>query len=180
MHHAAFQELLVVHGSHAYGSGSGNRLTEAHVLHVAAGECNEGEGTWNTLEVVEHLVEAEKHNWIPRIESILAEGENHPFPVFDRYSHLKDTSERTVEEALSEFRAIRMANISKLRAVVNPHDLEKTGLHPEFGVVKLRELLSAWVVHDFTHMAQMVRVMAERYRADVGPWSAYLGILKRS
>ena len=53
---------------------------------------NEGEGTWNTLEVVEHLVEAEKHNWIPRIASILAEGENNPFPVFDRYAHLKDTS----------------------------------------------------------------------------------------
>lgn len=141
---------------------------------------NEGEGTWNPLEIVEHLVEAERHNWIPRMESILAEGENNPFPVFDRYAHLKDTSERTVEEALSEFHTIRMTNISKLRAVVNPHDLEKTGLHPEFGVVKLRELLSAWVVHDFTHMAQMVRVMAERYRADVGPWSAYLGILKRS
>jgi hypothetical protein len=45
--------------------------------------------------------------------------------------------------------------------------------------VKLKELLSTWVVHDLTHIAQIVRVMAERYRADVGPWKEYLGILKR-
>lgn len=25
----------------------------------------EGEGTWNPVEVIEHLIEAEKFNWIP-------------------------------------------------------------------------------------------------------------------
>ena len=45
--------------------------------------------------------------------------------------------------------------------------------------MQVSELLSAWVVHDFTHMSQIVRVMAEQYRADVGPWSAYLGILNK-
>ena len=144
-------------------------------------QSNEGEGTWNTHEVVEHLIEAEKHNWIPRVESILLEGENNLIPAFDRFSHLKEISERTVEEALQEFSSIRMKNISTLKDIIysNPN-LEKTGMHPEFGIVKLRELLSAWVVHDFTHIAQIVRVMAERYSTDVGPWSAYLGILKRS
>ncbi|WP_025682139.1 DinB family protein [Paenibacillus maysiensis] len=144
-------------------------------------QSNEGEGTWNAHEMVEHFIEAEKHNWIPRVESSLLEGENNLFPAFDRFSHLKEISERTVEEALQEFSSIRMKNLSKLREILNPAShLEKTGLHPEFGIVKLRELLSAWVVHDFTHMAQIVRVMAERYRTDVGSWSAYLGILKRS
>ncbi|GAA3326286.1 hypothetical protein GCM10020331_061560 [Ectobacillus funiculus] len=54
-----------------------------------------------------------------------------------------------------------------------------TGVHPAFGVVKVRELISTWVVHDLTHIAQIVRVMAERYRTDVGPWKEYLGILKK-
>ncbi len=57
--------------------------------------------------------------------------------------------------------------------------LELTGSYPAFGVVKLRELLATWVVHDLTHIAQIVRVMAERYRSDVGPWKEYLGILKK-
>lgn len=40
-------------------------------------------------------------------------------------------------------------------------------------------MLSTWVVHDLTHMSQIVRVMANRYRVDVGRWIEYLGILKK-
>lgn len=143
-------------------------------------ECNEGEGTWNVSEVIEHLIEGEKTNWIPRLETILHEGESRPFPSFDRYSHLNETSERSIEQKLLEFKMIRKQNINKLKALIKPElHLELTGLHPAFGVVKLRELISTWVVHDLTHIAQIVRVMAERYRTDVGPWKEYLGILKK-
>ncbi|KIL39711.1 hypothetical protein SD70_18315 [Gordoniibacillus kamchatkensis] len=142
--------------------------------------CNEGEGTWNVSEVIGHLIEGEKNNWIPRLEFILQEGESKPFPSFDRYSHLNGKPERTIEQKLLEFKSLRTLNISKLQKLVEPEArLEVTGAHPAFGVVKVRELISTWVVHDLTHMAQIVRVMAERYRADVGPWHQYLGILKK-
>jgi hypothetical protein len=142
--------------------------------------CNEGEGTWNVSEVIEHLIEGEKKNWIPRLESILQEGENKPFPPFDRFSHLNKQSEETIEQRMVEFKKIRIENISKLKRLVDPEiHLEISGSHPVFGVVKLRELLSTWVVHDLTHIAQIVRIMSERYREDVGPWKEYLGILKR-
>ncbi|MFP3888519.1 DinB family protein [Priestia filamentosa] len=143
-------------------------------------QCNEGEGTWNVSEVIEHLIEGEKNNWIPRLEMILQEGENKPFPPFNRYSHLNERSDRSIEQKLFEFKAIRIQNITRLNGLIeSPLYLERTGLHPEFGIVKLKELLSTWVVHDLTHIAQIVRVMAERYRSDVGPWKEYLGILKR-
>jgi uncharacterized damage-inducible protein DinB len=143
-------------------------------------QCNEGEGTWNASEVVEHLIEGEKNNWIPRLEIILQEGESNPFPPFDRYSHLSDRSERTIEQKLLEYKTIRDLNITKLRSLVeSDSQLELTGIHPAFGEVKLRELLSTWVLHDLSHIAQIVRVMAERYRTDVGPWKEYLGILKK-
>ena len=75
-----------------------------------------------------------------------------------------------------EFKTLRTQNISKLNILIEPElHLELTGSHPAFGAVKLRELLSAWIVHDLTHISQIVRVMAERYRADVGPWNEYLG-----
>lgn len=132
-------------------------------------QCNEGEGTWNVSEVIEHLIEGEKNNWIPRLEFILQEGESKPFPPFDRYSHLNERSERSIEQKLLEFKTIRTLNTTKLMDLIEPElHLELTGSHPAFGVVKLRELLSTWVVHDLTHIAQIVRVMAERYRADVG------------
>ncbi|QQE79752.1 DinB family protein [Alicyclobacillus sp. SO9] len=144
-------------------------------------QCNEGEGTWNVSQVIGHLIEAEKNNWIPRLEFILQEGENKPFPPFDRYSHLNEGSDRPIEQKFLEFETIRTLNISKLKVLIEPElHLELTGYHPAFGIVKLRELLSTWVVHDLTHLAQIVRVMAERYRSDVGSWKEYLSILKRN
>ncbi|WP_243296524.1 DinB family protein [Bacillus litorisediminis] len=143
-------------------------------------ESNEGEYTWNPLEVVEHLIEGEKNNWMPRLEHILQEGESQPFPPFDRFSHLNGKSERSIEQSLIEFKTLRTQNLIRLMELVDPEkDLEKTGSHPAFGVVKVRELISTWVVHDLTHIAQIVRVMGNRYRIDVGPWIEYLGILNK-
>jgi hypothetical protein len=144
-------------------------------------ECNEGTDTWNAKEVVGHLIEAEISDWMPRLQIILQKGEDRTFPPFDRFAHLKNTPEQSIDEKLLEFQVLRKQNIETLLESVEPKEqLELTGLHPEFGEVKLRELLSTWVVHDLTHISQIVRVMAERYRADVGPWAAYLGILRRS
>ncbi|WP_134687082.1 DinB family protein [Brevibacillus migulae] len=160
--------------------------TPRSLEHLLAGlseswlHCNEGEGTWNVSQVVEHLIEAEKQNWIPRLEIILQEGEARPFPPFDRLPDSQAKDERTIEQKLQEFKTIRTENILKLQALVDPHiHLELTGTHPVFGTVKARELLSTWVVHDLVHTAQIVRVMSKRYSTDVGPWIEYLGILKK-
>ncbi|MBU8587833.1 DinB family protein [Priestia megaterium] len=143
-------------------------------------QCNEGEGTWNTSEVIEHLIEAEKNNWIPRLEFILQKGKEGAFPPFDRYAHLNKESASSIEEKLLEFKKIRIQNLHQLKLLVkHKKHLEVRGEHPAFGEVKVRELLSTWVAHDLTHIAQIVRVMAERYREDVGPWEEYLGILKK-
>ncbi|WP_274364045.1 DinB family protein [Paenibacillus thermotolerans] len=143
-------------------------------------QCNEGEGTWNVTEVIDHLIEAENTNWIPRLETIITEGESKTFPPFDRTSHLQENSNTSIEQKLHAFKTTRLNNIAKLKALIEPElHLDLTGKHPAFGVVKASELLSTWVVHDFTHIAQIVRVMAERYREDVGPWKQYLGILNR-
>lgn len=143
-------------------------------------QCSEGEETWNVSEVIEHLIEGEKNNWIPRLEFILKEGEKKPFPHFDRYSHLSNPSQGTIKEKLFEFKTIRTYNINKLTSLIDSESqLELTGYHPAFGVVKVRELISTWVVHDLTHISQIVRVMSERYREDVGPWDIYLGTLKK-
>jgi hypothetical protein len=100
------------------------------------------------------------------------------FPSFDRYSHLNESS--SIEQKLLEFKTLRTQNLTKLKGLTETElNLELTGLHPRLGVVKLRELLSTWVVHDLAHTAQIVRVMAERYRADIGPWKEYIGVLKK-
>ena len=142
--------------------------------------CREGEGTWSASEVVDHLIEAEKRNWIPRMEWLLAHGEEQPFPPFDRFAHLRQPSGRSLEQRLAEFRELRDGHVARLRAFIDPErHLGLKGMHPEFGSVTLGQLLSTWVVHDLTHLSQIIRVMAKRYRDDVGPWVAYLKILKQ-
>lgn len=142
--------------------------------------CNEGEGTWHAVEVVDHLIEGEKSNWIPRLKFILQEGEGKPFPQFDRFAHLEEGAESSLEQKLYEFKSIRKENLATLKLLINPEiHLEIKGSHPAFEAVKVRELISTWAVHDLTHISQIVRVMAERYREDVGPWKEYLGILRK-
>lgn len=142
-------------------------------------QCNEGEGTWNSTQVVEHLIECEKSNWIPRMKTILEERGNRIFPPYDRDAHLFNPSQTSISEKLEEFKSLRAYNIEIVRREsIVESQFELTGEHPTFGKVKLRELLSTWVVHDLTHISQIVRVMSERYREDVGPWVEYLSVLK--
>jgi DinB superfamily len=143
-------------------------------------QSNEGEGTWNALEVIDHLIEGEKNNWLQRIELILHDGENKTFPAYDRFAHLNKEPRVPIEQKLKEFNSLREQNISKLKTLVDPEKhLELPGTHPAFGPVKLREVISTWVAHDLTHIAQIVRVMAKRYSSDVGPWIEYLSIMKK-
>ena len=62
---------------------------------------------------------------------------------------------------------------------ISEEQLIQEGLHPAFGKVSLKQLLSAWVVHDLSHIVQVSRVMAKQYADEVGPWTAYLTVLER-
>ncbi|KAF0819976.1 MULTISPECIES: DinB family protein [unclassified Cytobacillus] len=141
---------------------------------------NEGEGTWNAAEVVGHLIDGEEKNWIPRLTFILQEGESKPFPPFDRFAHLNISGDLSIEEKLEIFKTLRRDNLATLKGMPDLEtQFEKKGLHPALGSVRVRELISTWAVHDLTHIAQISRVLANRYRIDVGPWIEYLGILKK-
>jgi hypothetical protein len=57
-------------------------------------------------------------------------------------------------------------------------ELALEGEHPEFGAVTLRQLLATWVAHDLGHLVQINRVLARQYRDAVGPWRAYLSVMR--
>jgi hypothetical protein len=134
----------------------------------------EGPGTWCAFDVVGHLIHADRTNWIPRARVILS-SENAPFPPFDRAAMLEADRGRHLDGLLEEFRTTRGESLA-LR--IDEADLDRTGRHPEFGTVTLRQLLSTWTVHDLDHVQQIVRVLAKRLGPDTGPWKAYLRILK--
>lgn len=141
-------------------------------------ECTEGPDTWSPRVVLGHLIEGELHDWLPRVRHVLEHGESVPFPPFDRFSQLR-REPRTTALLLAEFRALRNASLRDLAALrLGPAELARSARHPEFGRVTLQQHLATWVAHDLTHVAQIARVMAKRYTTAVGPWRAYLRVLR--
>jgi hypothetical protein len=68
--------------------------------------------------------------------------------------------------------------LARLRELdLQPDQLDLTGTHPAFGPVTVRQLLATWTAHDLAHLLQVSRVMAKRYRKEVGPWAQYLSVM---
>lgn len=141
---------------------------------------NEGSETFSAYENVAHLLHGEHSDWIPRARLILEQGADRRFAPFDRFAHRRESAGRSLPELLDELAHTRARNIALLRGWnITERELDLTGEHPAFGTVTLRQLLATWVVHDLGHTAQIARVMAKQYRAEVGPWREYLPILDR-
>lgn len=139
---------------------------------------NEGRDSWSAYDIVGHYIHGEKTDWIPRMEIILNDRADKNFTPFDRFAQFNDSKGQTLLSLIGEFKVLRSQNINRLRSVsLSPGTLDKTGIHPKFGTVTLRQLLSAWVVHDLTHIYQISRVMAKQYAIEVGPWKEFLGVL---
>jgi hypothetical protein len=140
---------------------------------------NEGGDTWCSFDVIGHLIHGERTDWMPRARIILQNGEARTFERFDRLGHIPESGGKSLEQLLDEFARLRRENLTELRALnLQPEDLARRGRHPALGAVTLSELLATWAAHDLTHLHQLSRVMAHQYRAAVGPWSAYLGVLQ--
>jgi hypothetical protein len=139
---------------------------------------SEGENTWNVLEVVAHLADADRVNWMPRARHILEFGDTRPFEAFDRSGGEGASQGRSLGQLLDEFARRRSENLAALRGLnLQPHQIELAGSHPALGAVTLSQLLAAWAGHDLTHLHQITRIMAHQYREAVGPWSKFLGVL---
>jgi len=138
----------------------------------------EGPDTFSPFDNIGHLIDGEETDWMPRARVILAQGANRGFEPYDRFRHKARNAKRTLESLLDEFGDLRAQNLRLLRSWnLTEAQLGLRGEHPSLGPVTLRQLLAAWVVHDLGHIAQVARVMAKQYRAEVGPWVPYLPVL---
>src|SRR5688572_16623043 len=141
---------------------------------------DEGPDTWSPHDVVAHLIEGERTDWIPRARIILAGGEHPAFAPFDRFAHLRWGRERPTAELLDTFARLRAESLATLHGwALTPEQLALTGIHPAFGRVTLEQLLATWVAHDLGHLVQVARTMARQYTDAAGPWVEYLAVLQR-
>jgi len=149
-------------------------LPDAWILVTEGGE------SFHARDVVGHLIDGEETDWLVRARHVLEHGTSVPFEPFDRFAFRDKLAGLSLSELLDRFETLRSRNLAALRTLdLSGEDLELEGTHPDLGPVRVRELLSTWVAHDLSHVAQIARVMAKRYRDDVGPWRAYLPLLDR-
>jgi hypothetical protein len=139
---------------------------------------NEGPETFSPYDVVGHLIYGEQTDWVPRAKIILEHGLSKPFEPWDRFAQYELSKGKTLAQLLDEFAIVRQENVAwLLSAKITEADLDKKGMHPALGEVTLRNLLATWVVHDLTHIAQITRVMAKKYKEEMGPWPEFFRIL---
>lgn len=140
---------------------------------------NEGAETFSPYDVVGHLIHSEKTNWPDRVKMIQEQGTATTFEPFDRFAMYKDSIGKSLDQLLNEFESLRKANMQWVKSLnLADKDLDKKGTHPQFGEVTLRQLLSAMVVHDLSHISQVLRVMSKQYKEEVGPWAEFFRLLK--
>lgn len=140
---------------------------------------NEGAETFSPYDVVGHLIHGEKTDWMVRARIIVEQGEGRPFERYDRFAQFRESAGRPLSALLQEFAWLRQQNLESLRGWnLGPEDLARRGTHPVLGTVTLRQLLATWPVHDLTHLHQISRTLAHQYRGEVGPWDAFLGVLR--
>lgn len=138
------------------------------------------QGSWRAFDILGHLIQGELEDWIPRTRIILEHGESQPFEPFDRDGIERVTAGKNVAELLDDFATAREANLQALDALhLDEEALSRTGTHPTFGVVTLKQMLATWVAHDLSHIGQAADSMARRYTEDVGPWRRFLPVLDR-
>jgi hypothetical protein len=108
----------------------------------------------------------------------LDRGESPPFEPFDRNGHAEICRKQKLPELLDLFSKLREESMAALRSLpLTPENLTRCGTHPALGTVTLAQLLATWTVHDLNHIAQICKVLSYQYKAETGPWNAYLSIL---
>ncbi len=139
---------------------------------------NEGPDTFSPFDVVGHLLHGEKTDWPERIQMILEHGINNTFIPYDRFAMYEESKGKSLHQLLEEFEQLRRTNMQWLNSLdLTETDFDRKGVHPKFGEVTLRQLLSTWVIHDLTHLAQISRVMAKQYKEEMGPWVEYFRLM---
>ena len=109
---------------------------------------------------------------------ILERGASAPLPGIERERFRARYADASFETMLADFGRLCADNLAYLQGLaLDPAALRLARLHGALGPVTLAQLLSAWVVHDLTHLSHITRLLAAQYRDAVGPSATFQLIL---
>ena len=133
--------------------------------------------TWSILEVVNHLLDEERHDFRVRLDYTLHRPGD-PWPPIDPGGWVTERgyNQRDLDASLAQFLSERKASIAWLRALSTP-DWDASYEAP-WGPIRAGDLLASWVGHDLLHLRQLVELhralglaYGSPYRAEyAGDW----------
>jgi hypothetical protein len=108
------------------------------------------------------------------VELMLGPDADKRFTPFDREGGFARYQGWTVAALVDEFDRLRRGNLFRLDELnITADDLDRTGIHPDLGVVTLSQLLSCLATHDLAHIEQITRSLVA-YEGIKSPASTYL------
>jgi hypothetical protein len=130
-------------------------------------------GEWCVNECVGHLIEAEKRGFAGRIRDLMA---GRPIHSWDQAQVARDRKdcERVSQSLWMEFMGLRHDSIALVRSL-RPADLDRGGVHPKVGTLRVRDLLQEWVHHDRNHTRQLLAIQQERVYPHMGNAQKFVG-----
>ena len=129
-------------------------------------------GEWSANECVGHLIEAERRGFAGRIRLILAaDRPETPAELEDwdppAVAEARADHRRSGDELAAEFATLRVDGLALVRSL-QAADLDRVGLHPVVGPLRVRDLLGEWVHHDRNHIRQLLAVTQGRVWGQMG------------
>ena len=120
----------------------------------------EAPGKWSLGQVVMHIADNEMVDaWRIKLTLCAHEPPIHGYDQDVWASRLRYT-EVPLEEALSQFVALRAVNLRLFRSL-GEDELERVAMHEERGPESVRLILQLLAGHDLIHLAQMERMRAK-------------------
>jgi hypothetical protein len=125
-------------------------------------------GEWCAREVVGHLIEAEKRGFAGRIRLILA----NPGLKLEAWDQVEVEKQRNDCARVTDSLWMEFMN---LVTSLKPADLDRAGMHPKVGELRVRWLLQEWISHDRNHTKQLLSIAMERVWPHMGNSQKFMG-----
>ena len=114
-------------------------------------------GGWSVADVVAHLGDLEMV-YAVRIRTILAGAGETPLPALEQNAWVERVHRREpLEELLEQLAFHRRMNVALLQRL-NDEELDRSGVHPQYGPLTIRDAAARIERHDAKHLAQIERI----------------------
>jgi hypothetical protein len=114
-------------------------------------------GEWAAREVILHLAIVDEAVWHPRLDSLLAAGDEPPRWSWVEPGLWSGPGDDSVAGALAAYRERRAATIARLEALGDA-GRQRYGIHDTYGRLDVPALLRILADHDAEHLDQLARL----------------------